>query len=107
MRKPRLHVTVVTEDRRGRSELPRAVRVLQAGLVINAFGNGAGNPFLVIYLHNVRGFPLAVAGLVGATGAACALLAAALAGYLADRFDARTTMIGGLVASAVGWSLYP
>jgi MFS family permease len=90
-----------------RPRLPRAVYILQAGLVINAFGNGAGNPFLVIYLHNVRGFPLAVAGAVGTTSAACALLAAAAAGYLADRYDARTTMVGGLLLSAVGWSLYP
>jgi MFS family permease len=87
--------------------LPRAVRVLQAGLVVNAFGNGAGNPFLVIYLHNVRGFPLALAGLVGTTSAACALVAAAVAGYLADRYNARTTMVGGLVVSSVGWGLYP
>jgi MFS family permease len=90
-----------------RPNLPRSVYVLQAGLVINAFGNGAANPFLVIYLHNVRGFPLAVAGLVGTTSAACALVAAMLAGYLADRYDARTIMIGGLVVSSIGWSLYP
>jgi len=101
-------VTVVTAPLPAlRRRLPRAVYVLQAGLVINAFGNGAGNPFLVIYLHNVRGFPLALAGLVGTTSAACALFAAVVAGYLADRYNPRATMIGGLVVSALGWSLYP
>jgi MFS family permease len=90
-----------------RPRLPRDVYVLQAGLVINAFGNGAGNPFLVIYLHNLRGFRLALAGLVGTTSATCALIAAGLAGYLADRYSARITMIAGLILSATGWTLYP
>ena len=65
--------------------LPRNVYVLQAGLVLNAFGNGAANPFLLVYLHDVRGIPLAVAGLASATSAGCALLATILAGSLADR----------------------
>jgi MFS family permease len=90
-----------------RPGLPRDVYVLQSGLVINAFGNGAGNPFIWIYLHNVRDMPLAVAGLAGSTSAACALLGAALGGSLADRRGARGTMIAGLVISALGWGLYP
>lgn len=90
-----------------RPGLPRDVYVLQSGLVINAFGNGAGNPFIWIYLHNVRDMPLAVAGLAGSASAACALLGAALGGSLADRRGARGTMIAGLLVSALGWSLYP
>lgn len=90
-----------------RPGLPREVYVLQAGLVVNAFGNGAANPFLVLYLFNVRDIPLALAGLAGSTSAACSLVAAAIAGSLADRRGARLTMIGGLVISAVGWGLYP
>jgi MFS family permease len=83
------------------------VYVLQTGLVINAFGNGAGNPFIWIYLHNVRGMPLAVAGLAGSTSAAFSLLGAAVGGSLADRRGARGTMIAGLLISALGWGLYP
>jgi hypothetical protein len=48
------------------ARLPRAVYILQAGLLVNAFGNGAANPFLLVYLHNVRGIPLGLAGLVAA-----------------------------------------
>ncbi|HEY7381062.1 MAG TPA: MFS transporter [Gaiella sp.] len=90
-----------------RPGLPRDVYVLQAGLVVNAFGNGAANPFAVLYLHDVRGIPLAVAGLAGSASAACSLLAAGVAGSLADRRGARGVMVGGLVVSAAGWSLYP
>lgn len=90
-----------------RPGLSRDVYVLQSGLVINAFGNGAANPFLVLYLYNVRGIPLVLAGLAGSTSAACSVLGAAAAGILADRRGAKPVMIAGLCASAVGWSLYP
>jgi MFS family permease len=86
--------------------LPRDVYVLQSGLVVNAFGNGAANPFTVLYLHDVRGIPLAAAGLAGATSATCSLLAAFAAGSIADRRGARGVLMAGLVVSAVGWCLY-
>jgi hypothetical protein len=38
--------------------LPRSVQTLQAGGLVNAFGNGAVLPFTFIYLHNVRGIDL-------------------------------------------------
>src|SRR5262249_5028793 len=84
--------------------LPRAVYVFQSGLVINAFGNGAANPFLVIYLHNVRGIPLGLAGLAGSTSAACGLVATLGAGSVADRLGARAAMLVGLVISATGFA---
>ena len=49
--------------------LPRAVLTLQAGGLVNAFGNGMVLPFMFIYLHNVRGIELGVAGLVVGTHA--------------------------------------
>lgn len=90
-----------------RPGLPRDVYVLQSGLVLNAFGNGTGNPFLWIYLHDVRGLPLAVAGAAGSTSAAFGLLGAFVAGSVADRRGARGTMLAGLAVSAIGWSLFP
>ena len=36
-------------------QLPRDVWILQAGGLANMFGNGVIGPFLIIYLHNVRG----------------------------------------------------
>jgi MFS family permease len=93
------YATVVSSSNR----LPRDVYVLQAGLVVNAFGNGAAGPFVVIYLHDVRGIPLGVAGLAASTSAVCALLASLVAGALADRRDARSTMFGGLAVSTLAF----
>jgi MFS family permease len=97
--------TVVTRQRF--FPLPRSVYVLQAGLVLNAFGNGAANPFLLVYLHDERGIPLAAAGLAAATSAGCALVASLLSGAVADRIGARATLAGGLALSTVGFMLYP
>ena len=47
--------------------LPRPVWILSLGGLANAIGNGLAFPFLVIYLHNVRGISLGTAGLVLAT----------------------------------------
>jgi hypothetical protein len=43
--------------------LPRTVWLVQAGGVVNALGNLVVIPFVVIYLHNVRGISFAEAGL--------------------------------------------
>ena len=87
--------------------LPRDVYVLQAGLVVNAFGNGAAGPFLLLYLHDVRGISLAVAGLVPAVNATVALGTALLAGSLADNRGSRPTMVIGLCCSATAFVFYP
>jgi len=54
--------------------LPRAVWLLQAGGLANMFGNGVVVPFLVIYLHNVRGISLGLAGTIAATNGLAALV---------------------------------
>jgi MFS family permease len=78
-----------------KADLPRGVYILQAGLVLNAFGNGAANPFVVLYLHDVRHVPLGVAGLAAATSATAALLSALVAGSVADRSGAAGAFILG------------
>src|ERR1700740_3239961 len=50
-----------------RTGLPRPVLVLQGGNALNYFGTGLILPFEIIYLHAVRGFSPATAGLVLAT----------------------------------------
>jgi MFS family permease len=88
-------------------QLPRDVWLLQLGGVMNSFGNGVVLPFLVIYLHRVRGFGLGTAGLVVAASAAAQLTAGVLAGPLVDRFGPRRILGGGLVLQAVGFGLFP
>jgi MFS family permease len=90
-----------------KTDLPRGVYILQAGLVLNAFGNGAANPFVVLYLHDVRHVPLAIAGLASAANAGAALVSALVAGSIADRRGPRATMIGGLACSTAAFALYP
>ncbi|MBA3717563.1 MAG: MFS transporter, partial [Actinobacteria bacterium] len=88
-------------------QLPRAVWLLQAGGLANMFGNGAVVPFLVIYLHNVHGISLGLAGLIAATNALAALVSGPIAGALADRIGARTTLVFALVVMTAAFSLFP
>jgi MFS family permease len=83
------------------------VWLLQAGGLANTFGNGLVIPFLIIYLHNVRGVALGLAGLVAATNATVALVSGPVAGALADRVGPRTTLTGSLLGMAVAYSLFP
>lgn len=87
--------------------LPRDVWVMEAGGLVNAIGNGITFPFLVIYLHNVRGFSLATAGLVLAAGNAIGLVAGPVAGPIVDRVGGRVTLAVALVLMAVGYGSYP
>jgi MFS family permease len=88
-------------------QLPRPVWMLQAGGLANMFGNGVIVPFLIIYLHNVRGISLGVAGLIAAANSLAALVSGPLAGALADRIGARQTLIGALLVMAGAFSLFP
>lgn len=88
-------------------DLPGQIWILESGCVVNAFGNGLVAPFVVIYLHAVRGFPLDVAGLVAASLAAAGIPAAILAGRLIDRRSARFVLAAALVVSALGYLVLP
>src|SRR5690348_7068365 len=88
-------------------QLPRPVWLLQLGGVMNSFGNGVVLPFLVIYLHDVRGFGLGVAGLVVSVSAAAQLTAGLLAGPLVDRVGPRPVLACGLVMQGIGFGLFP
>ena len=65
--------------------LPRQVWLVQVGGVVNSLGNGIVFPFIVIYLHNVRGISFAVAGLALAFGGVAALGTGWVAGSTVDR----------------------
>jgi MFS family permease len=87
-------------------QLPREVWLLQLGGVMNSFGNGLVLPFLVIYLHDVRGFGLGISGLVVAVSAAAQLTAGLVAGPLVDRFGPRRVLGAGLVLQGAGFGLF-
>src|SRR3954454_16427422 len=87
--------------------LPRQVWLVQIGGVVNSCGNGIVFPFVVIYLHNVRGISFAAAGLALSGGAVAALVAGFAAGTLVDRVGGRNTLLLGLLLQAVSFALFP
>ena len=86
--------------------LPRSVWTMEIGGFANAFGNGLAFPFLLIYLHNVRGFSLPMVGLIAATSAAAGIVTVPIAGIVVDRFGGKRTLIVALVVLAAGFGGY-
>jgi len=87
--------------------LPHDVYVLQAGGLTNAFGNGVVLPFLIIYLHNVRGISLGLAGLAAAVQSSAALASGFAAGTLSDRIGPKRVLIAALTVMTVAFALMP
>src|ERR671929_1589062 len=78
-----------------RTGLPRPVLLLQGGNALNSLGTGLILPFEIIYLHAVRGFSSATAGLVLATVMGTAAVVTLPSGVLLDRFSAKRILIVG------------
>jgi MFS family permease len=87
--------------------LPREVYVLELGALVNAFGNGVVLPFLLIYLHNVRGISFGLAGLAAAVQSAAALASGFLGGTLSDRLGPKRVLLGSLAVMTVAFALMP
>jgi MFS family permease len=87
-----------------RTGLSGPVIVLQAGTAVNYFGTGLILPFEIIYLHEVRGFPTATAGLVLATVMGTSAVVTLPAGALLDRFRAKPILITGNLVNALGFA---
>jgi hypothetical protein len=69
-----------------RTDLPRLVLLLQAGNAVSFFGYGLILPFEIIYLHQIRRFATATAGLVLAAILGTATLVTPPSGALLDHF---------------------
>src|SRR3954447_19876653 len=87
--------------------LPRPVYVLELGALVNAFGNGVVLPFLLIYLHNVRGIPFGLAGTAAAVQSAAALASGFLGGTLSDRLGPKRVLLASLAVMTVAFALMP
>jgi MFS family permease len=85
--------------------LSRDLWIYELGVGLDALGRGATTPFVLIYLHDVRGFSLALAGLVAASFAAAGFGGTFAGGALSDRVGPRATLIGSLLVTggAYGW----
>src|SRR5437762_11527612 len=71
------------------------------------FGNGVIGPFLIIYLHNVRGISLGLAGLIVASNSAAALCSGFVGGALSDRVGPRAVLTSALIVMATAFALFP
>ena len=82
-----------------RSPLPREVRVLITGTLVNRAGTFV-QPFLVLYLSIERGFSASQAALVVAAAGFGGMFSQLLGGWCADHIGRRTTLVAGLTLSA-------
>lgn len=87
------------------AELPREARVLLVGVAVNALGNGLALPLLVVYLYDVRGLGLDVAGLLAATPPLVALGLLGPIGIGIDRWGPRRVQMAALASSTAGFLL--
>jgi len=85
--------------------LPREGRWLLSTVAIQTLGRGLTLPFTIIYLHEVRGFDLAVSGGLMSLIAITGLIVTGPGGSLIDRYGARTILLSGLVSMIGGCSL--
>jgi len=97
-------VTRLDLARGWRTDLPRVVLLLQVGNAVNFFGYGLILPFEIIYLHQIRGFSTATAGLVLATILGTATVVTPPTGALLDHFRPKPILIAGNLASALGYA---
>jgi MFS family permease len=82
--------------------LPAVAWLALAGDLAYWLGIGLAVPFLLTYLHIVRGLELSVAGLVVASGFGAGFVSAPIAGILSDRCGPRPVLLGGLALGAAG-----
>ena len=80
----------------------RDAALLLAGVAVDAFGTGLTLPFLVVYLHAVRGIPLETVGLIVAVPATVALVLLAPIGVLVDRVGPRKVVMVALASATSG-----
>ena len=101
-----LPITVLAAMRLFNPNLPGKVWLLQAGVLVNFFGNGLVAPFLVIYLHYGRHIPLGFAGSAVALGGVTAVTSGLVAGSLADRLGSRNILVLAMVCNAAAYLTY-
>ncbi|MEU8873691.1 MFS transporter [Streptomyces javensis] len=79
-----------------------ALRRIQLGNALSAFGNGFTVPFLFVYVAQVRDLGANTAGMVLATFAVAALAVLPFIGRVIDRRGPLSVAVAGAVAAAVG-----
>jgi MFS family permease len=84
------------------ADLPTEGRWLLSTVAIQTLGRGLTLPFTLIYLHEVRGFDLSLAGVLMALIAIAGLAVTGPAGALTDRVGARAVLLVGIASMVAG-----
>lgn len=79
-----------------------ALRRIQLGNALSAFGNGFTVPFLFVYVSQVRGLGAGTAGVVLSAFAVAAFAVLPFTGRTIDRSGPLPVLLAGAMASAVG-----
>jgi MFS family permease len=74
-------------------DLPREGRMLLSIVVVQFLGTGLVLPFLVVYLHEIRGFSLDDVGLLIGLGPLMGFVAVGPGGSIIDKYGARVVML--------------
>jgi MFS family permease len=82
------------------------VWTVQAAGFVSSLGHGAVVPFVLIYLHDVRRFELATAGLVAGTFSLVAIVAGPAAGPLIDGIGAKASLLIALALMSLGYGAF-
>lgn len=87
---------------RSQQALPPLVNRYLFGVGFSSVGIGLTLPFLMVYLHNIRGIPTVTVGLIMAAMALVTLVMAGPIGILVDRYGPAVVLLGALVVTALG-----
>lgn len=82
--------------------IPRHIRALLAANFISVLGSGLTLPFLLIYLHQVRGISLGIAGLLIGGTFVVSVPISPVTGMLVDRIGPRVVCSSALTLEAIG-----
>ena len=85
------------EDTVGAGLRGRQTLFIAVAWCINVLAYSIVYPFLPIYLHAIRGFPMSMVGLIFPVMGLAAIVGSPLSGWLADRAGRRVLLIGGPV----------
>src|SRR5919199_173085 len=75
-------------------DLPREGRLLLSVVVFQFIGTGLVLPFLVVYLHEIRGFPLSDVGWLIGLSPLVGFLVVGPGGTIIDEYGARVVVLG-------------
>jgi MFS family permease len=83
------------------TRLPRTTRLFLAGNTVSMIGNGLVLPFVLIYLHQVRGISLPLSGALLGAAAVAGLIVVPISGVVIDRLGARGVVAAIMLGQAI------